>query len=169
MHIRVADGEEDAEGLRKLACQYHDHVSEEAHEDAQCAAVSVILALREFQKAHPHVSEFIGMVDAATYYKGNSFSLHMSMEWIRSKGKIKMLSIYVQPGGQGKSPLDGDFGVRVMLVLLLLGSGLGQEAGDAIALLLTLDEIDRARPQQRRTDFRRRGPWGAPLCAVWKQ
>lgn len=144
MHIRVADGEEDAEGLRKLACQYHDHVSEEAHEDAQCAAVSVILALREFQKAHPHVSEFIGMVDAATYYKGNSFSLHMSMEWIRSKGKIKILSIYVQPGGQGKSPLDGHFGVRAMLVLLLLGSGLGREAGDAIALLLTLDEIDKA-------------------------
>ena len=33
----------------------------------------------------------------------------------------------------------------------------------------TVTEIDRGPPQSRRTEFRRRGPWGGPLCAVWKQ
>ena len=34
---------------------------------------------------------------------------------------------------------------------------------------MTVTEIDRGPPQSRRTEFRRRGPWGGPLCAVWKQ
>ena len=32
---------------------------------------------------------------------------------------------------------------------------------------MTVTEIDRGPPQSRRTEFRRRGPWGGPLCAVW--
>ena len=32
---------------------------------------------------------------------------------------------------------------------------------------MTLPEIGPDPARQRRADFGRRGPWGAPLCAVW--
>ena len=34
---------------------------------------------------------------------------------------------------------------------------------------MTLREIEGRSGRPRRTELGRRGPWGAPLCAVWKQ
>jgi len=38
-----------------------------------------------------------------------------------------------------------------------------------LQVAMTLPEIGPDPPRQLATDFARREPWGAPLCAVWKQ
>jgi hypothetical protein len=109
-------------GEGEFVCEYNDSMMVGSKEDGLATLSAVMLALREYRTANPHIVQAIVKTDGAAAYAGATFTLGLS--FMQEMIGVRVVRHLIGEAGKNKTQHDGHFSVQGAALRRLICSNL---------------------------------------------